>query len=64
MLDELRQGLLALGFIGLMDQHPALRSLFQKNESTKLTADIVQDIFLPVFIPAGSNRRVTEEATM
>ena len=55
-LDEIRRGLLSHGFMGLMCQNPSLKSLFKFNpEFNKLTVEILENLFVPVFSPEGSN---------
>ena len=64
-LDEIRRGLLSLGFLGLMAEHPILQTLFKHDsESQKLTVEVVEDLFEPMFSPEGSNSRVKEQQTM
>lgn len=60
-LDEFTVGLSALNFQNFMRQNEVLRSLFEHSESS-LTADLLQDLFVAEFSPAGSNARTAEEA--
>ncbi len=62
-LDEIRRGLVSLGFVGLMTQYPCLMSLF-KASSQKLTADMLQNMFSHTFSLAGSNSRAKEQQIM
>lgn len=62
-LDELRRGLDSIGVLDVFIKHPVLWSLFKYSPS-KLTAELVEDMFLPVFSPSGSNARAKEEAVM
>ncbi len=62
-LDEIRRGLVSLGFVGLMTQYPCLMSLF-KASSQKLTADTLQNLFSHTFSPAGSNAHAKEQQIM
>ncbi len=50
-LDEIRRGLLSLGFIGLMEKYRVVRSLFVSNQSAQLTADALQDLFVANYSP-------------
>ena len=64
-LDEIRRGLLSLGFMGLMCQNPSLKSLFKFNpEFNKLTVEILENLFVLVFSPEGSNSRAREQQTI
>lgn len=60
-LDQFTEGLCALDFLDLMRQNEVLRSLFEHSQSS-LTADLLQDLFVVDFSPAGSNARTAEEA--
>ncbi len=64
-LDEMRRGLLSLNFMVVMSGNPSLKALFKMNtEAQKLTAEEVENLFLPVFSPQGSNKRIKEEQVM
>ena len=61
-LEQLRRGLSIQKFNTLMEQYPqTLRKAFAPSEIT-ITSDFIQDMFCPVFLPLGSNRRIAEEA--
>ena len=46
----------------LMESCPwAIRKAFEPSQ-TRISSDFVQDLFLPIFSPKGSNKRVVEEA--
>ena len=62
-LDEIRRGLQSLGFLDVVSKNPILRSLFEHSPS-KVTADLVEEMFIPEFSPIGSNMRAKEEAVM
>ena len=49
-------------FNSLMQSSPSIRKAFQ--HSSKITADFIQDFYPASFSPAGSNKRVLEEAVM
>ena len=48
----------------MMEEHPVLKLLFTGNNSAPLTAEMIQDLFIPKFSAEGSNCRATEEAIM
>ena len=62
-LDELKKGLTTLNFLDLLKHNDCIRSLLEGRQ-TCLTARILQDIFVPLFSPRGSNARAREEANM
>ena len=52
------------GILKLIRVNPELfRQIFQLSKN-KLTADLLDYIFLPLFIPEGSNKRVNEESVV
>ena len=58
-LEQLRRG---LSIHMLMESSPrAIRKAFEPSQ-TKISTDFLQDLFVPLFSPKGSNRRATEEA--
>ena len=61
-LEQLRRGLAMQKFDSLMQSSPSIRKAFQ--HSSKITADFIQDFYPASFSPAGSNKRVLEEAVM
>ena len=64
-LSEIEQFIDGLNIHGLVDclrQHPyEARKLFVYAEN-QLTAELLDDLFVPVFSPRGSNKRASEEA--
>ena len=62
-LDEVKKGLESIGFLNVLKKHPVLRSLFEHSTS-KLTADVLEDMFVPEFSPVGSNDRAKVEAVV
>lgn len=62
-LDEVKRGLKSLGFLDVVSKNPILRSLFEHSHS-KVTAELVEETFVPEFSPIGSNMRAKEEAVM
>ena len=63
-LDDIRRGLLSLGFVGLLERYPVLRCLFESRQSTNISVEVLEGLFVPDFSVLGSNARAKEEATM
>ena len=64
-LDEIKESLQTLNVLELLQTNPVtMRSLFVAHQQC-LTADIVQDLFVPVLSPEGGNKwELEEEALM
>ena len=63
-LDQFIQGLTTCGILEMIRANPELfRPIFQLSKK-KLTADLLDNIFLPLFSPGGSNKRVKEESVV
>ena len=63
-LDQFIQGLTTCGILEMIRANPELfRPIFQLSKK-KLTADLLDNIFLPLFSPEGSNKRVKEESVV
>lgn len=61
-LEQFRRGLAIQRFDALMESFPdLLRRAFEPSER-EVTAEYLQDLFVPIFSPVGSNQRITEEA--
>ena len=61
-LEQLHRGLTIQRFNVLMQSYPqAVRKAFEL-PPTKITSDFMQDLFVPMFSPHGSNMRAVEEA--
>lgn len=61
-VNQFIEGLNVHGFLDCLRQHPLeARELFMHAEN-QLTAEKVDDLFIPIFSPRGSNKRTTEEA--
>lgn len=60
-LNQFTEGLKTCGILDLLRSNPnVFRNVFQYGK-TNLTADLLDDIFCPVFSPEGSNKRIKEE---
>ena len=63
-LEQLRRGLALQKFDSLMESYPeAIRKAFQPSQC-ELTHEYIQDLFVAIFSPKGSNKRPVEEAIM
>lgn len=64
-LDQMTEGLKALGVLQLIHSNPKkMRQLFVRESKVKLTADILMDIFRFNLSPLGSNTRECEETVI
>ena len=61
-LEHLRRGLSVQKFNLLMESNPQLIRKAFVIPDTKISSDFLQDLYIPIFSPKGSNRRVIEEA--
>ena len=57
-LEQRRRGLTIQKFDSLMESCP---NVLRKAPAQKITCEFIQDIFVPTFSAAGSNKRVIEE---
>ncbi|XP_038130567.1 G2/M phase-specific E3 ubiquitin-protein ligase-like [Cyprinodon tularosa] len=63
-LDRFKDGLSALHFLDVLQQHPTMLSPVLCHIEKKLTALELEQLFKPNFSPVGSNRRLLESQTM
>ena len=60
-LEQFKEGLSTLGVLDVMKQHPAEFETLFCYEGNTITANVVDNIFTPMFDPVGSNRRTRQE---
>lgn len=63
-LAQFQEGLQMLNLHTLLKIHPAALSKLLTHCPSKLTADQLKTLMVPLFSPSGSNRRENEEAVM
>ena len=61
-LEQLRRGLSVQKFNSLMESSPQLIQKAFVPPDTKISSDFLEDLYVPIFSPKGSNKRVIEEA--
>ncbi|XP_019211544.1 G2/M phase-specific E3 ubiquitin-protein ligase [Oreochromis niloticus] len=59
-IQSFREGLATLDFLNALEQHPSLFFSFMCYTETRLTADLLENIFRVQFGPPGSSRRQEE----